>query len=175
MLKIEAYTDGSCKNNPGPGGWGWIVYVNPELPVIITWSDWGGNSKTTNQRMELTAMAEFLAFCPMGKHVYIHVYSDSMYVLGGIIGKTKDPKDVLKNTDNWLKLWVHSTVKLGDTLTSKYWTKEPANSDIWYLIHQSLLKHKVAKTTIIAQWIKGHSKNKGNNTADTLSNMYHKK
>src|SRR5437879_11705109 len=112
MLHIEAYTDGSCKKKStdinGIGGWGWVAYIiSPTFKV--TFSDWGGTLKTTNNRMELIAMAEFLEYCPQGKYVSVILYSDSMYVLGGIIGQQKIGKVCItkKSNRSWLSIWLN--------------------------------------------------------------------
>ena len=63
------YTDGSCRGNPGPGGWAWAVDGGP--------SDSGGEAHTTNQRMEVTAVVRALEALPGP----VHVVSDSTYVV----------------------------------------------------------------------------------------------
>lgn len=106
MKKIEIYTDGACRGNPGPGGWGALLScagVEKEL--------FGGEADTTNNRMELLAAIEGLN--AIKEPCDITLYTDSKYVLQGItewiIGwkakgwKTAGKKPV-KNDDLWRRL-----------------------------------------------------------------------
>lgn len=106
MSVIEIYTDGACKGNPGPGGWGvWLRSGEHELEL------WGGEAQTTNNRMELTAVIEALAALKRPSSVTLHL--DSEYVRNGITTwihawvrrgwRTADNKPV-KNVDLWMKL-----------------------------------------------------------------------
>ena len=77
MNQIEIYTDGACKGNPGPGGWGAVLMAGgPEKELF------GGEAATTNNRMELTAVIEALAALKRPCHVIL--YLDSEYVRKGI-------------------------------------------------------------------------------------------
>jgi ribonuclease HI len=106
MSPVTMYTDGACKGNPGPGGWG----------VLLRWGDhelelFGGEPLTTNNRMELQAVIEGLR--ALKRAVPVAVYTDSQYVRQGItewIGqwkrrgwKTADRKPV-KNAALWMAL-----------------------------------------------------------------------
>ena len=106
MNEIDAYTDGACSGNPGPGGWG----------VILRWQGRerelkGGEAQTTNNRMELMAAITALETLKTGCHVRIH--TDSTYVKDGITKwihgwkkngwKTADKKPV-KNVELWQRL-----------------------------------------------------------------------
>ena len=71
------YTDGACRGNPGPGGWGAVLYRVGEKNELS-----GAESNTTNNRMELTAPVEALDALPASSHVSI--YTDSQYVKNGI-------------------------------------------------------------------------------------------
>ena len=104
--KVVVYTDGACKGNPGPGGWGvWMVSGQHEKEL------WGGERLTTNNRMELTAVIQALTV--LKKRCHVVIYTDSEYVRKGItewIGgwkrrgwKTADNKPV-KNDDLWRTL-----------------------------------------------------------------------
>jgi ribonuclease HI len=106
MTEITIYTDGACKGNPGPGGWGaWLRSAGHEREL------WGGEALTTNNRMELTAVIEALAALKTRSRVTL--YLDSEYVRNGITTwihnwkrrgwKTADNKPV-KNVDLWLRL-----------------------------------------------------------------------
>ena len=103
---VVIYTDGACKGNPGPGGWGaWLRWGGHEKELC------GGEALTTNNRMELTAVIEALA--SLKRRANVAVYTDSEYVRNGITSwihgwktrgwRTADKKPV-KNTDLWQKL-----------------------------------------------------------------------
>ena len=77
MDPIEIYTDGACKGNPGPGGWGAWLRVGPHEKEL-----WGGEARTTNNRMELTAVIQALAALRQPSRVVVH--TDSEYVKNGI-------------------------------------------------------------------------------------------
>ena len=106
MSDVVAYTDGACKGNPGPGGWGvWLRSGAHEKEL------WGGEALTTNNRMELTAVIEALS--ALKHRCVVHIYTDSEYVRNGITSwihgwkargwKTADRKPV-KNIDLWQRL-----------------------------------------------------------------------
>jgi len=106
MIKI--YTDGSCLNNPGNGGWAAIINVNGEVKKIS-----GSEKDTTNNKMEL--MAPIKALQEIEKNQQIEIYTDSQYVRLGI-------------TD-----WIHKWTK-NNWQTSK---KEPVkNKDLWIELYQ---------------------------------------
>ena len=87
------YTDGSCLNNPGPGGWGFIL-IGDEYDDEVS----GGEKYTTNNRMELTAVIEAIKYVKTDRH--IDIYSDSQYVVKGIT----------EWVDSWVNSWVDSWV-----------------------------------------------------------------
>ena len=106
MHEVTIYTDGACKGNPGPGGWGaWLVSGAHDKEL------WGGQPQTTNNRMELTAVIEALAALKARSSVDLHL--DSEYVRQGITSwihnwkrrgwRTADGKPV-KNEDLWRRL-----------------------------------------------------------------------
>jgi ribonuclease HI len=103
---VIVYTDGACKGNPGPGGWGALLrWGNHEKELF------GGEPQTTNNRMELTAVIEALSALKQSSHVA--VYTDSEYVRNGITTwihnwkqrgwRTADKKPV-KNVELWQRL-----------------------------------------------------------------------
>jgi len=103
---INIYTDGACKGNPGPGGWGAILEYDGKEKELF-----GGEPATTNNRMELTAVIEALAALRRPCTVVLH--TDSQYVQKGItewIGGWKArgwktaAKEPVKNADLWKKL-----------------------------------------------------------------------
>jgi ribonuclease HI len=103
---ITIYTDGACKGNPGPGGWGaWLRAGTHEKEL------WGGERLTTNNRMELTAVIEALG--ALRKPSRVAVYTDSAYVKNGITqwihgwkqrGWRTADKQPVKNIELWQKL-----------------------------------------------------------------------
>ena len=106
MEHVIIYADGSCKGNPGPGGWGaWIKYGNVEKELF------GGEILTTNNRMELLAVIK--AISVLKRPCSIKIYTDSVYVQKGMTEwlagwksrnwKTSDKKPV-KNEDLWRQL-----------------------------------------------------------------------
>ena len=90
---IEIYTDGACIGNPGRGGWGAVI-----LRDGYTQETCGRERRTTNNRMEMTAVIEGLALVPQGAEVT--VYSDSQYVVNTMTMNWKRRK----NQDLWKKL-----------------------------------------------------------------------
>ncbi|HMV00916.1 MAG TPA: ribonuclease HI [Rhodocyclaceae bacterium] len=103
---VEIFTDGACRGNPGPGGWGAILRLGGREKEL-----WGGEAQTTNNRMELTAVIRALE--ALKRPVDARVHTDSQYVINGIqtwiVGwkrngwKTADKKPV-KNADLWQAL-----------------------------------------------------------------------
>ena len=75
--KVTIYTDGACKGNPGPGGWGALMRSGENVREIF-----GGELETTNNRMELTAVIE--AFKALKRPCKVTLYLDSEYVRKGI-------------------------------------------------------------------------------------------
>ncbi|TSE25424.1 Ribonuclease HI [Tepidimonas sediminis] len=106
MTDVTIYTDGACKGNPGPGGWGALLRAGRAEKEL-----WGGEPLTTNNRMELTAVIEALA--ALKRPCRVHLYLDSEYVRKGITEwlpawkargwKTAGRKPV-KNEDLWRRL-----------------------------------------------------------------------
>jgi ribonuclease HI len=106
MTDVTIYTDGACKGNPGPGGWGaWLRAGSHEKELF------GGERQTTNNRMELTAVIEALA--TLKRPCTVAIYTDSEYVKNGITTwihnwkrrgwRTADGKPV-KNAELWRRL-----------------------------------------------------------------------
>jgi len=103
---VRVFTDGACKGNPGPGGWGAILRYGEHERELF-----GGERDTTNNRMELTAVIKALE--SLKRACRIELYTDSQYVRNGITvwmrdwkrrgWKTADRKPV-KNKDLWQRL-----------------------------------------------------------------------
>lgn len=140
MNKVVIYTDGACKGNPGPGGWGALLRAADGTEKELC----GGEAETTNNRMEMMAVIEALSALKRPCHVVLHV--DSQYVLRGMT--------------EWLRGWKAKAWRTA--------AKQPVkNVDLWQrldaLVHQS--GHHIEW-----QWVKGHAGDPGNERADALAN-----
>jgi ribonuclease HI len=103
---VEVYSDGACRGNPGPGGWGVLLrFQNKEQEL------WGGEAQTTNNRMELTAVIRALE--ALAERSRVRVTTDSQYVQKGITewlpswkrrGWRTADKKLVKNDDLWKQL-----------------------------------------------------------------------
>ena len=106
MNQVQIYTDGACKGNPGPGGWGVVLLSGGTEKELF-----GGEPATTNNRMELTAVIEALA--ALKRPCQVSLYLDSEYVRKGITewvsgwktrGWRTAAKQPVKNVDLWQRL-----------------------------------------------------------------------
>ncbi|HHF7365253.1 TPA: ribonuclease HI [Legionella bozemanae] len=114
-MSIEIYTDGACKGNPGPGGWGVLLRYKGQEKTLH-----GGEAHTTNNRMELMAAIKGLE--ALKRPCDVDLYTDSQYLRQGM-------------TD-WLANW-----KLNGWRNSK---KEPVkNADLWKLLDELASRHKI--------------------------------
>ena len=141
MKKIEAFTDGACKGNPGPGGWGVVLrYQGAEQPVEKTL--YGGEPHTTNNRMEL--MAAISALAALKEPCEVALTTDSQYVRKGIT--------------EWIVGWKRNNWRTA--------AKKPVvNVDLWQQLDTLNQKH-----TVQWHWVKGHSGHRENELADQLAN-----
>ena len=134
---IQIYTDGACRGNPGPGGWGALLKIGSKEKQL-----YGGESLTTNNRMELRAVIEALS--ALKRPCNVSVTSDSTYVLKGI--------------NEWLPNW-----KKRGWLTSG---KKPIkNEDLWKSLDSLKSVHNIEW-----HWVKGHSGHLENELVDQLAN-----
>lgn len=136
--KVQIFTDGACRGNPGPGGWGAVMRYGEKEKTLH-----GGETSTTNNRMELTAVIKALE-CLKGNKWPIDVTTDSKYVLQGIT--------------EWIEGWK----KRGWRNASK---KPVLNADLW-----QRLDELVQPFDIKWHWVKGHSGHPENELADQLAN-----
>jgi ribonuclease HI len=113
--KVVIYTDGACKGNPGPGGWGVLLQWNGKEKEL-----WGGEPETTNNRMEL--MAAIMALETLKRPCQIVLHTDSKYVQNGI--------------DSWITGWK----KKGWKTSSKQPVK---NKDLWQRLDKARDRHDV--------------------------------
>ena len=112
---VTIYTDGACKGNPGPGGWGvYMVYKSQEKELC------GGELETTNNRMEL--MAAIQALERLNRSCSVKLHTDSKYVLQGIT--------------EWMVNW-----KKRDWKTSA--NKPVKNEDLWRRLDQAIQRHTI--------------------------------
>lgn len=112
---VEIFTDGACRGNPGPGGWGVVLRYGAHEKEMC-----GGERETTNNRMELTAVIRGLE--AMKRPITAKVYSDSQYVLKGI------------------SEWIHGWKKNGWKTADK---KPVKNADLWQLLDSLARQHKL--------------------------------
>lgn len=112
---VEIFTDGACKGNPGPGGWGALLcYKGHEHEL------WGGERDTTNNRMELTAAIQALA--ALKRACQVQLVTDSEYVMRGI--------------QEWLPNWKKRGWKTA--------ARQPVkNADLWQLLDEQVQRHQV--------------------------------
>lgn len=115
MKSVEIFTDGACRGNPGPGGWGVLMRYGAEERSLF-----GGEKDTTNNRMELTAVIEGLA--ALTQPCQVVLTSDSTYVLKGI--------------QEWMPNWK----KRGWKTASK---KPVKNVDLWQKLDRVIGEHKI--------------------------------
>jgi ribonuclease HI len=106
-MEYTIYTDGACSGNPGPGGWGAVIFDNNKNQINIS----GKEKESTNNRMEL--MAPIMALKKVKNNSKIVIYTDSTYVKNGITvwikkweknGWINSNKKIVKNKDLWVKL-----------------------------------------------------------------------
>ena len=107
MRRVELFTDGACKGNPGPGGWGAVLQAGGGHEKEL----WGGEANTTNNRMELTAA--IMALEALKRPCKVELHTDSKYVMQGITewmrgwkarGWITADKKPVKNADLWQRL-----------------------------------------------------------------------
>lgn len=134
MLKI--WTDGSCLGNPGRGGWAFVATDGKNIAERC-----GGESNTTNNRMELTAVIR--ALTAARRHSEIELHTDSQYVKNGM--------------QSWIKNWKKNNWRTAD--------KKPVkNQDLWMQLDE------LSNAIIIHwHWVRGHNGNEFNERCDELA------
>jgi len=138
---VEIYTDGACRGNPGPGGWGASLRFKGEQKDL-----YGAERETTNNRMELMAAIQGLE--ALNRPCVVKIYTDSKYVLEGIT--------------RWMPAWKQRGWKTA--------SKQPVkNAELWQRLDR--IASSVAEQGDLSwQWVKGHSGHDGNEYADELAN-----
>ena len=115
MSLVEIFTDGACKGNPGPGGWGALLRYEGKQKEL-----YGGEPDTTNNRMEMTAAVEALR-C-LNRPCQVRLTTDSQYLRKGIT--------------EWLKGWKKNGWKTA--------SKQPVkNADLWQALDQEVARHQI--------------------------------
>ena len=149
--KIKLYTDGACSQNPGPGGWAFVMilkdlYGTQDEKELLRGS--GGEKMTTNNRMELMAVIQALTayqkkILPEYAGYPLTLHTDSQYVQQGI--------------SSWIKKW-----KLNGWKTA---SREPVkNQDLW-----QQLDGLASQVSLEWMWVKGHAGNRYNELCDSLA------
>ncbi|WP_028452738.1 ribonuclease HI [Chitinilyticum aquatile] len=115
MTEVEIYTDGACKGNPGPGGWGALLRCNGQEKELF-----GGEATTTNNRMELQAVIS--ALNALTRPCKIVLWTDSQYVKNGI--------------QTWIHGWKRNGWKTAD--------KKPVkNLELWQALDAAQARHDI--------------------------------
>lgn len=136
---VIAWTDGACKGNPGPGGWGVILtYAGNEKEIS------GSEDNTTNNRMEMIAVLEALRAVKL-KHFNVNIHTDSNIVCRGI--------------NEWLPGWKAKGWKKSNN-------KQVENDDLWKLIDEELSKFS---GKVFCTKVQAHSGIEMNERVDTLA------
>ena len=115
MSQVDAYTDGACRGNPGPGGWGVVLRASGAQKEMF-----GGEPATTNNRMEM--LAAITALETLKQPCEVRLYTDSQYVLKGMT--------------EWLGGWKARGWKTADC-------KPVKNVDLWQRLEQAAAAHRV--------------------------------
>ena len=140
MNHVEIYTDGACKGNPGPGGWGVLLRSGATQKEL-----YGGESSTTNNRMELMAVIQALE--ALKRPCAVTLYLDSQYVLKGIT--------------EWMPGWKAKGWKTA--------SKQPVkNQELWQRLDELVAK---SGHVVDWRWVRGHNGDPGNERADALANL----
>jgi ribonuclease HI len=132
---VTIYTDGACEPNPGPGGWAALLIFGRHEKELS-----GAESRTTNNRMELTAAAQALG--ALSQPCKVEFYTDSEYLRRGIT--------------EWLPDWRHRGWKRR--------TGKLANIDLWQALEVSIEQHEIRW-----HWVRGHAGDRFNQRVDSLA------
>lgn len=151
------YTDGACKPNPGRGGWGFCVWPHG---TNIEFASCGGEINTTNNRMEMRAILEFLKFAVPGRNYIIH--TDSKYCLESLVKSSGDILEYPGEYGGYIKGWLRVNFK------------DKQNPDLWKKIDKRIRILTGSESKLQFVWVKGHSNIPGNERADELANEGYK-
>ena len=150
-MRYDIFTDGSCKGNPGPGGYAFVVTVSNSTEQKIIYEYSGGELKTTNNRMELLSIIKALTYAKnkllkKDKDAHIRIFSDSEYCVNGI-------------NKRWIKKWIGNGWKTSNG-------GDVVNKDLWEKINSL---DKEIDFQIIK--VKAHADNIFNNRCDELAKI----
>ncbi len=134
---VEIFTDGACSGNPGPGGWGVILRAESGEEKEFS----GGETNTTNNRMELIAAIKGLE--ALKKPVFVKLYTDSKYLQNG------------------MKLWLNKWKSNGWKTSGR---DDVKNMDLWQMLDSLASQYEIEW-----HWIRGHSGHPENERADVLA------
>ncbi len=134
--RVKIWTDGACSGNPGPGGYGAILQFGERERELS-----GGESATTNNRMEL--MAAIVALEALTRPCAVDLHTDSQYVRNGVT--------------QWLAGWKARGWKTADR-------KPVKNVELWRRLEEASERHEVAW-----YWVRGHAGDEMNERADALA------
>ena len=134
---ISIYTDGACSGNPGIGGWGVVILIDNKNPIYLN----GGQSETTNNRMELVAAIKAVTYFNEKKELTI--FTDSKYLKDGI--------------ESWIQKWKNNGWKTANK-------KKVSNKELWIGLDEYVSLHDIEWF-----WVKGHSNNLYNEKCDYLA------
>jgi len=133
---VTIYTDGACSGNPGPGGWGALLRYRKHEKELS-----GGESQTTNNRMELTAAIRALQ--ALDRPCRVDLYTDSEYLRRGVT--------------EWMRNWKRRGWKTA--------AKKPVkNQDLWRELDAAIQGHEITW-----HWVRGHAGHRENERVDRLA------
>lgn len=136
MTRVEIFTDGACLGNPGPGGWAALLRCGAAESELV-----GGDSHTTNNRMEL--MAAIAGLEALTRRCSVRLTTDSRYVMDGI--------------RSWLPGWKRNGWRTA--------AKKPVkNIDLWQRLDAAAARHEVEWI-----WVRGHAGHAENERVDALA------
>jgi len=141
--QMAIYTDGACEPNPGPGGWGLVVFMDGDIKNI-DYAQYGYSDNTTNNIMELTAILMAFDVIP-DTELAATIFSDSRYCVDGI--------------NSWMHKW-----------QKKGWKKKGGaikNLDLWKEIFDKVKEFPRVKL----EWVRGHNGDMGNELADEFAEL----
>ena len=141
LPRVDLFTDGACRGNPGPGGWGLILRFDGREKELA-----GGEQDTTNNRMELTAVIRGLE--ALNKPCRLTVHTDSRYIVDAF-------------EKGWLDNWIARGWRRAAT---KGQGKPVLNVDLWQRLLELINKHQVQ-----FEWVRGHAGHRENERADRLA------